>query len=376
MESYSCTFCSKSFTINKNLLRHIKNVHENDTVKSFKCDTCSYSTNRSDTLKKHKIVHSANAKKVPSVYCSMCEYKCYNRSDMLLHYQSEHEIQIPKAESFQFSSIEKFDEWKVNIEKTEKCSFVKNRGNDLLVDGTTKVTYACFRDGYHKSKGKNIRHEKVLGTNKINGYCPAKMDVFINPSKGIRVDFLKTHVGHKNDLGRLKLSQQEKEDLAKNIALGIPFDKILDTIRSSVTNDEVERRYLVTRKDLKNIARDYNLAAEGVSHHNDSTSVHSWVEEMQQSGNSIVFYKPQGEISDQFPQLKEDDFVLIIMNDVQNELLQRFGEKCICLDSTHGMNSYGFELTTLLVLDNSCQGFPCSFMFSNRTDTEMLEFFF
>ena len=39
------------------------------------------------------------------------------------------------------------------------------------------------------------------------------------------------------------------------------------------------------------------------------------------------------------------------------------------------MNSYGFELTSLLVLDNLYQGFPCSFMFSNRTDTEMLDLF-
>lgn len=82
---------------------------------------------------------------------------------------------------------------------------------------------------------------------------------------------------------------------------------------------------------------------------------------MQESdNNTIVFYKAQGTTSEEFSQLKEDDFVLILMNDTQHEMLENFRDKSVCMDSTHGLNSYGFELTTLLVLDELNQGFQDS----------------
>jgi len=120
----------------------------------------------------------------------------------------------------------------------------------------------------------------------------------------------------------MRLSKEEREEISKSIALNIPFDNILDKIRSSLSIDEVERRDLLTRKDIHNIARDYNLKAEGVRHNNDSTSVQSWVTEMHKTGKIVVFYKAQGSISNEFPQLKEDDFVLIIMNNTQCEMLK------------------------------------------------------
>lgn len=46
---------------------------------------------------------------------------------------------------------------------------------------------------------------------------------------------------------------------------------------------------------------------------------------------------------------------------------------CICIDGTHGMNAYGFELITLLVLDDIREGFPCAFCISNRTDEVIIK---
>ena len=94
---------------------------------------------------------------------------------------------------------------------------------------------------------------------------------------------------------------------------------------------------------------------------------------MQKTGKIVVFYKSQGSISNEFPQLKEDNFVLIIMNNTQCKMLKKYGEKCVSMDSTHELNPYGFELTTLPVLDDLNQGFPCTFMFSNRMDCKMLK---
>ncbi|GIY67958.1 hypothetical protein CDAR_243611 [Caerostris darwini] len=45
----------------------------------------------------------------------------------------------------------------------------------------------------------------------------------------------------------------------------------------------------------------------------------------------------------------------------------------VCRDFTHGMNSYGFDLATVLVLDDKREGFPAAFIVSNRQDRVALE---
>lgn len=63
------------------------------------------------------------------------------------------------------------------------------------------------------------------------------------------------------------------------------------------------------------------------------------------------------------------------MNDYQKSMLEKFRNDVICIDETHGMNSYHFSLTTLLVFGDM-RGFPNSFMISNRIDEGVLKIFF
>lgn len=56
-------------------------------------------------------------------------------------------------------------------------------------------------------------------------------------------------------------------------------------------------------------------------------------------------------------------------------MLELFTKNYVCMDSTHGLNAYQFELTTLLTLDELHQGFPVGFMFSNTVSTLTLTVF-
>lgn len=47
---------------------------------------------------------------------------------------------------------------------------------------------------------------------------------------------------------------------------------------------------------------------------------------------------------------KKKDFVLILMDPVQADILRKFGGKVICIDATHGIG-YDFLLFSILVLD-------------------------
>ncbi|GFT79709.1 uncharacterized protein NPIL_619491, partial [Nephila pilipes] len=74
--------------------------------------------------------------------------------------------------------------------------------------------------------------------------------------------------------------------------------------------------------------------------------------------------------------LKAEDFLLVIMNSCQREMLNFYGKDTICLDFTHEMNAYGFDLATILVLDDKREGFPAAFILSNRQDSKALSLAF
>lgn len=77
----------------------------------------------------------------------------------------------------------------------------------------------------------------------------------------------------------------------------------------------LERTHLLIKKYLYNIEASYNLNNESVLQKNDALSVESWVETVRSDDKfSLVYYKPQDNIDPLFPNLKKEDFILIIMN--------------------------------------------------------------
>ncbi|XP_050311306.1 uncharacterized protein LOC126746925 [Anthonomus grandis grandis] len=137
----------------------------------------------------------------------------------------------------------------------------------------------------------------------------------------------------------------------------------------------LKRCHLLTNKDLYNIERSFNLNNETCRHSNDAISLDPWMKEIDNTG-CVLFYKAQEECCNKYPLLKKDDFALIIMNQGQLEMLDRYGDDCICIDETFGLNMYGFNLTTILILDDMREGFPCAFLISNRSDEHMMQIFF
>lgn len=153
------------------------------------------------------------------------------------------------------------------------------------------------------------------------------------------------------------------------------FFSILSTIRQQIGHTSLKRDDLITMKDISNIKTSFNISLkDGQRHKNDFTSVEFYVNECIQLGdhNPVVFYKRQGDCLENFD---KQDICLIIMNSIQKELFKKFADNIVCVDGTHGLNSYDFEMTTILVLDEFREGFPVAFLFSNRKDQFIYEFF-
>lgn len=86
------------------------------------------------------------------------------------------------------------------------------------------------------------------------------------------------------------------------------------------------------------------------------------IDSLKQEKNSFIrFYKGQGSTCESVPFLNTDDFVLIIMNSVQADLLKKYGENIICVDGMHGIG-YDFTLFSIIIMDEYHTGFPCSIM--------------
>ncbi|GFX27998.1 MULE domain-containing protein [Trichonephila clavipes] len=98
-----------------------------------------------------------------------------------------------------------------------------------------------------------------------------------------------------------------------------------------------------------------------------------WVRKVSGPDSPAIYYKPQGESSEDIP-LEKDDFLLVLMNSAQSEILQKFGNNIVCMDSTHGTNGYNFLFSTISVIDDKCEGFPVCFIISNKQDHVIFQY--
>ena len=86
--------------------------------------------------------------------------------------------------------------------------------------------------------------------------------------------------------------------------------------------------------------------------------------------SQLNLYKTQGQnVHSECPSLHKEDFMLVIQTQSQKQL---FGSNILCMDDTHGTNSYHFSLVTVLVVDEFGEGCPVAWCLSNRTDQHVL----
>ena len=253
--------------------------------------------------------------------------------------------------------------------------FVKGTGGKTT-DECTISYYQCNRSGVFHPKGSGQRRLKSQGSSKINSQCTAAITLTVNhTTQSVIADVCHTHYAREPRLGHIRLSKDVRLNIAGKLAQGVTFDKILDDIRNSVS-DNFKRIHLIQRKDINNIERAFRLEG-GQRHHDDATSVAAWVEEMREKGNNAVLsYKPQGADDDKTG-LKREDFLIVLQTPIQAEMLKKFAEgKVVCVDATHGTNAYDFRLITLLVVDEYGEGFPVAWCITNKEDRVVLIEFF
>jgi len=243
--------------------------------------------------------------------------------------------------------------------------------------GSSKHHYFyCNRSGNHESKGHTKRQIKLQGSCKAASTCIAHIKAIQNTlTDEIVVEYCSTHNSHDLNLCHLPVPEDIKHFIAAKLQDGVSLDRILDDVRNNSTSPGVGRQHLVTKQDINNIKRKLNLQCVQ-KNPNDLMSVFTWVQELKSLPyNPIVVFKPQEEESSlHIPSgsLTNNTFLLGIQTEYQRDAMQHYGNKLICMDSTHGTNIYDFLLISIIVVDDYGEGLPVAWAISNHEDTCVL----
>ena len=290
-------------------------------------------------------------------------------SSLIGHLKTHHNTMMETCEMM-FSSMAEFLEWKEQEQLKESSQYVRKCAPQVIRDNRIWYYY-CNRSGKYVCNSSGIRQTKSQGSEKI-GVCSAHMKVIENIQNGnISIVYCKTHHNHKIELGHLRLPESTRLEIAAKLHNGVSIERILDDIRDS--GKQINRGHLATRQDIHNIKNNYNI--EGVSRHmNDLSSVNIWVEQLQSCEyNPVILHKTQGKQGAGF---NEKDFALGIQTEFQRDMLKKFGNCTVCIDTTYNTNMYDFYLTTLLVIDEYGEGIPVAWIISNRQDGDTLSHWF
>ncbi|XP_033232225.1 uncharacterized protein LOC117183133 [Belonocnema kinseyi] len=287
--SETCMTCDEKFPDRKSLDRHNRDKHDEiihdedeNIVKSEECMLCHASFSRKSNLNRHmRIAHNLVFLKTHTIMCPLCDTGFQNVSSLYDHIPEEHDVQLERETKI-FDSIDDFTAWKSHIEREDNSFFVKER------TFKNRIFYRCHRSGSSRARGTGKKSKTM--SFKTGRRCPARI-VATNVEGRITVDFLRTHLGHTQNVRSLRLTKEERDELAMKIKMGVSFDRILGDIKESVAFEENIRRFhLVKKRDLYNIVRDYNLKKEIAL---ESDRLHEQTVDVQESSEESVREEPE-----------------------------------------------------------------------------------
>ncbi|XP_048524796.1 zinc finger protein 184 [Dendroctonus ponderosae] len=295
VKSHKCRICSKSFVESYDVRKHTKRHHLGIPVekkyichkcgqrKIFVCTLCATKFTKSCNLSRHmKNKHGFTTRKdKATLKCPLCENKRTTYKELEAHLTSQHHLDITYSE-LNFASKESFEQWKTDIEK-KTLSFFQCRRTD-----GNFVQYVCHRSGQYVPKPKtSIRQRaiKAQESNKIGACCPARIEIKKKDGCGIEGLFVSTHVGHQQEVGRLRLTKAEKEVLAGKLLRGVPNQQILKELRNSF--DPNLKLSYITNNDLHNLKKALNIRA-GVIFHGDDAKECGDAKELDRNGSTFI----------------------------------------------------------------------------------------
>lgn len=338
--------------------------------KFSKCPLCHKEFSTSGSLSKHKRrVHKVMpdptkaARAGREVKCGEqdCAYVATRRDDMRDHLVVEHGLSLVEVQE-EFESMNDFREWMDLVSRANRTQFAA-RASDTQARATVH-RYVCHRSGLSNLKTTARRRRiKSQGSCKMGGWCTAYLNARECLLTGaVRVNGCLTHYGHDMDVVHLRISAADRRAILAEIRRGVPFDRILENIRSDFPQDarEITRTHLITMGDIRNIAVSEGLLSWKLDVDDDRSVRKLAARFAAQSYSPILLYKSRGATSDasteaevgSFRGLADDDMALVIQTRYQRDLVNT-DPALVCVEPVTGHSS---EYTLLALLATTSAG--------------------
>lgn len=341
--------------------------------KFSKCPLCHKEFSTSGSLSKHKRrVHKVMpdptraARAGREVRCGEqdCTYVATRRDDMRDHLVVEHGLSLVEVQE-EFESMKDFREWMDLVSRANRTQFAA-RASDTQARATVH-RYVCHRSGLSNLKTTARRRRiKSQGSCKMGSWCTAYLNARECLLTGaVRVNGCLTHYGHDMDVVHLRISAADRRAILAEIRRGVPFDRILENIRSDFPQDarEITRMHLITMGDIRNIAVSEGLLSWKLDVDDDRSVRKLAARFAAQSYSPILLYKSRGTPADapaeadataigSFRGLAEDDIALVIQTRYQRDLVSR-DPALVCVEPVTGHSS---EYTLLALLATTDAG--------------------
>ncbi|XP_065214584.1 uncharacterized protein LOC135841519 isoform X2 [Planococcus citri] len=273
-----------------------------------------------------------------------------------------------------FSSEDEFWKWKEKEESSSISMFTRNKTH-VKKNGDRMTRFTCNRSGVYRKKGTGQRMARSKGTCKIGFCCTARILVTFEAEGSVNVEYHSTHIGHDHQFCFLPLPSSQKQLIADKLKEGADLDQILNEVRNEITaSSALEKKHFLNKKTLFNIIKKYSISEVKKKPKENEVNAETLLNECNEMAhNPIVMNKQKGE---SHPVLDVNQTMIIIMNDVQIEILKKFGPEKICIDCVNNPKKSNFQIIAILVIDEFGEEFPCCFCICDLINETTLSILF
>lgn len=160
--------------------------------------------------------------------------------------------------------------------------------------------------------------------------------------------------------------------LAAKLAEGVTANLIDEVRDDALSSSTLEMKHFLDRKKIFHIRQKYKIF-NGAKYKQDNMSVETIIDECNRLEHNPILLSKNKNVKHDI--LGSDEFMIIIMTDSQAELLTKFGNDLIYIDSTRDNEQHDFHLTTIIIYDESGEAFPVCYCIStnvNKTSMTVL----
>ncbi|GAB6024140.1 hypothetical protein CHUAL_014229 [Chamberlinius hualienensis] len=301
-----CSICTKAYTRRNRLIHHMRTAHDTSNVKprgQLRCTSCS-------------------------------EEEFSTKSTLMKHLEERHGL-TTSVTTHVFNDYKDFYSWKDELEKETLTSYAQVRRN--IRNGLKRTYFDCHRSGTHRRRGEK-RKLKFKGSNRMGGNCPAGIRVDEDIASGnLTVYLTSPHFGHENEVDRLRLDKEVKQDLAEKLQQGISKSTLLSSIREHFSPNQ--RIGITSNQDLLNICKAFKVTAKDKSNAECSNEIETQQHaECDEIVGEVIVEDAEGEMRD------------LVLKEIGQ--IGDYANKCVDFESLH-------ELRQLLApardyLDTKC----------------------